>query len=141
MRLRVAKTIATTSATVAALSFAWAYANPIPWVGVLIGSAAVLILPFIFISRSGERYLIACCIGALIALALFELTLGLKELRGDETVVEGSISDGFTQRNDLLGYAPPRAHRVTARKRFKDQVIYDVVYTIGENGLRIAPPT
>jgi hypothetical protein len=81
-----------------------------------------------------------------IYLAVIFLALGgaegyllYEQTKGDGTRLEGSINDGFTQPNDLLGYAPHENSRVTARKLHGSSLIYDVVYTIGPNGLRITP--
>jgi hypothetical protein len=63
-----------------------------------------------------------------------------EQAKGDGTRIEGSINDEFTQSDDLLGYAPRENIRVTARKVHGSSVIYDVIYSILPNGLRITPP-
>src|SRR5207247_10000624 len=50
------------------------------------------------------------------------------------------ITEDFTHADDTLRYAPDANRRVTARKLYRDQVLYDVTYTIGPDGLRVAPP-
>src|SRR4051812_8914601 len=81
-------------------------------------------------------YLGAC----LLALAAFEGYLAHQQSQGDGTRLEGSITVGFTHADDVVGYAPDPSARVTARKLYNDDVIYDVVYTIGRDGMRVAPP-
>lgn len=74
------------------------------------------------------------------ALGLFEAYLAHRQAEGDGTRMEGSIVDGFTHADDVLGYAPNANVRVTARKFYGDSLLYDVVYTTGANGLRITAP-
>lgn len=40
----------------------------------------------------------------------------------------------------ILGYRPRKNTVVDSRKYFKDELVYDVTYSIDANGLRIAPP-
>jgi hypothetical protein len=55
--------------------------------------------------------------------------------------MEGSILDGYRDMNHpVLGYAPVKGVSAEARKYYGDQLIYDVVYTIDQNGLRHSPP-
>jgi len=75
-----------------------------------------------------------------LVLAAFEGYLAYEADKGDGTRLEGTITAGFSHRDDLLGYAPDAGARVTARKLYKDEVIYDVVYNIGPDGFRVAPP-
>jgi hypothetical protein len=75
----------------------------------------------------------------LCAVGLFELYLAIAADHGDGTRLEGSINEGFTEPDDLLGYAPRKDIRVTARKFFGDTLVYDATYTIGPDGLRVSP--
>jgi hypothetical protein len=75
----------------------------------------------------------------LVAVAAFEAYLGYQERAGDGTRMQGSITEGFNRQDDVLGYVPERASRVTARKLHGDTVLYDVTYSIGADGLRIRP--
>ncbi|SKA30211.1 hypothetical protein SAMN02745126_04908 [Enhydrobacter aerosaccus] len=72
-----------------------------------------------------------------VALGLAEAYLDRQEAAGDGTRLEGSIVNGFTRPDDLLGYAPEPNASVTARKLFGDTVLYDVTYTTNAHGLRI----
>jgi uncharacterized protein Usg len=74
-----------------------------------------------------------------LAVGSFEGYLVYEQAKGDGTRIEGSITDEFNKPDDLLGYAPRENTRVTARKFYGTSLIYDVVYTIGSNGLRITP--
>jgi hypothetical protein len=76
-----------------------------------------------------------------MALAIFEVYLSIGAPGSDGTRMEGTITDGFTHPDDVLGYAPNKNSRVTARKYYGDSLLYDAVYTINSDGLRVAPPT
>jgi hypothetical protein len=43
-------------------------------------------------------------------------------------------------RHDILGSVPPKGTSRHARKFYNDRLLYDAVYTIADNGLRITPP-
>lgn len=77
----------------------------------------------------------------LLAFAGYEIHLAYTETSGEPTKMEGTIVNDFTQVDDLVGYRPRAGAQVSARKRFGDQVIYDVAYTINEHGFRVSPPT
>ena len=53
--------------------------------------------------------------------------------------MEGTIVEGYTHPDDMLGYAPDPGKRVTARKLHGNTALYDVTYTIGTDGLRVTP--
>ena len=42
--------------------------------------------------------------------------------------------------HDLLGYAPIKADSIQVKEEYEGELIYDVVYTLNANGLRISPP-
>ena len=90
--------------------------------------------------RTGLSVLMVNIAAVLLALAIFEGYIGIVQIRGDGTRMAGTINDGFTHADDMLGYAPDRDARVTARKYYGETLLYDVVYTIDGQGLRIAPP-
>jgi hypothetical protein len=73
-----------------------------------------------------------------IALTIFEAYLWLKD--GEFYITDRFSTDYLSTPNDVLGYAPLKGIKTTASKYYKDKLIYDVTYTIDENGLRIAPP-
>jgi hypothetical protein len=112
---------------------------PVPWSAVLLIVAAILFV-LARLSKHGTTSAIAVNVAAaLIALACFEAYLGIGARAGDGTRLEGSIKAGFTHTDDVLGYAPARNSRVTARKYHGSELVYDVVYTVGPDGLRIMP--
>jgi hypothetical protein len=90
--------------------------------------------------RKGWTFICINVAAVICALALFDIYLGHRQAEGDGTRMEGSVVDGFTHRDDLLGYAPFPNARVTAKKLYGDSVIYDVVYTTDRHGLRITAP-
>jgi hypothetical protein len=116
---------------------AWALghlATPVPW---------VFLIWFAFLCEAAWRARSAARRAAWLYLATIPLALGLFEGylawgRGPRDQI--SYSDGYTVRDEVLGYAPRRGQASRSIKRHGDQVLYDVVYTIGANGLRISPP-
>jgi len=54
---------------------------------------------------------------------------------------EGGYTKEYFTSNEILGYGPFKNNIITSKKFFKKQLIYDVTYTIGNDGLRITPPT
>ena len=103
----------------------------------LIVALGLVVLAWIL--RRGRTWAFICVnLAAVVgALTLFEFYLEHQQAEGDGTRLEGSIADGFTHRDDVLGYAPRANARVTARKLYGDSPIYDVVYTTNAEGLRI----
>src|SRR6185312_13875201 len=91
--------------------------------------------------RKGWTFICINAAALVCAVALFDIYLGHRQTEGDGTHMEGSIVNGFTHRDDLLGYAPAPNARVTAKKLYGDSVIYDVVYTTDRHGLRITAPS
>lgn len=59
---------------------------------------------------------------------------------GPEIRDEGSDLADYIGPHEILGYAPTPGHETTIVRHGDDALIYDVTYTIGENGLRVAPP-
>jgi len=125
------------SGAVTALAFAYC---PVPWSATLLALAVLLLTLATVVQRTGPKLVLIYATSVCVALALFEGYLGLEQRRGDGTHMAGSITEGFTHADDTLGYAPDANRRVTARKLYGDQVLYDVTYTIGPDGLRVAPP-
>ena len=82
-------------------------------------------------------FIIAVLVGTL---AGFESWLWLREAATDPTRFAGTYTSGYFVPDDLLGHGPAKGVSVTASKYVGDSLIYSVVYTIGADGLRIAPP-
>ena len=112
---------------------------PVPWSPVLLAAAALLGLAAWRARREGAKLAMTWLGSALVAVATFEGYLGHQERAGDGTSMQGTITAGFNQPDDMLGYVPDRASRVTARKLYSNTVLYDVTYNIGADGLRIRP--
>ncbi len=73
----------------------------------------------------------------IIALTLFEAYLWSKS---DEFYIATRVSGNRNTTHDFLGYAPVKGSKTNESKQYKDELIYDVTYTIDENGLRMSPP-
>ena len=112
---------------------------PIPWSPVLLAAAAWLLLAAWGARRDGAKLAITWLGAAFVAVGIFEGYLGHQERAGDGTTMEGTITAGFNQPDDVLGYVPDKASRVTARKLYDNKVLYDVAYSIGADGLRVRP--
>src|SRR5262249_9539451 len=135
MRVSLSFFILILLAGLAALAVAY---SPFPWAIALL-FVALLMLGSALPSKGRPAVVVLVNGAALIlALAAFEAYLGIQQRQGDGTRVEGTVNDE-TQPNDLLGYAPVENSRLTARKFYGNELIYDVVYSIGPGGLRIVP--
>ena len=53
---------------------------------------------------------------------------------------EGGYTQGYFTPNEILGYAPSTNKIITSQKYYKNQLLYDATYTIGDDGRRITPP-
>jgi hypothetical protein len=112
---------------------------PLPWSA---GLLVVAIFIIVVAKRGKGRITVVLLVNSAaiaVAIAAFEGYLGIQQRQGDGTRLEGTVDDG-TQPNDLLGYAPLKDSRLIARKLYENTAIYDVLYTINSDGLRIAPP-
>jgi len=54
---------------------------------------------------------------------------------------EGDYKKGYHSTDEILGYAPIKTKTVSSIKYKGDELLYQVRYTIGNNGLRISPPS
>ncbi|MGA8151698.1 MAG: hypothetical protein WB952_12160 [Terriglobales bacterium] len=50
------------------------------------------------------------------------------------------VSPGYFLEDDILGTVPAKNFQAHATKRVGDHVYYDVTYSVGRDGLRVAPP-
>ena len=112
-------------------------------------------LPFLWISLSWvlcfSFYFYRCDKYAYKAiwfhLAFILLVLGIIEvfswhlLRKEEETTRYDIqySRGPNTYHDILGYAPRSGNTIVSKKYKDEQLLYDVTYTIGDDGLRITP--
>jgi hypothetical protein len=78
-------------------------------------------------------------LGAMVlALTVFEAYLWLKT--GEFYITVRDSNNYYRTHNDVLGYAPRKGTKITSSKYYKDELVYSVVYTIDDHGLRIVPP-
>ena len=84
---------------------------------------------------------------AWVNLAAVVLTLGIAEgyfwLQHDavpDKRFDGSYTTDYFLAHELLGYAPAKSYQATVMKYVGEELIYDTVYTIDAQGLRVAPP-
>jgi hypothetical protein len=113
---------------------------PVPWSAGLFAAALLLALAARGVRGVGSRVILVNLAAVILALAAFESYLGYRDERGDGTRMAGTITEGFHEPDDDLGYRPRAATRVTATKSYGDALIYDVTYSIGTDGLRVMPP-
>jgi hypothetical protein len=109
------------------------------WAALLLGISASIAVIAWLLRRRAAAFILVNVAAVLLGVAIFETYLVITAQRGDGTRFEGSINDGFTETDDLLGYKPRNDAHVTARKFFADTLLYDVTYTIGPDGLRVSP--
>jgi len=62
------------------------------------------------------------------------------QISGNKERFEGDYVGGYTVNpEDILGYVPQKGKVVRSRKYFGEQLLYEVIYTIDVNGLRVSP--
>ena len=95
--------------------------------------------------KSSAAQLIYLNIGlVLLILGIYEIYLGSKEIERYGITELNRDQAGnpvlWYAENDILGYAPKKNLAVNTTKKFFEEIVFDVVYTIDENGLRATPP-
>jgi hypothetical protein len=111
---------------------------PIPWFWALLVWVAAFALAAVH-ARTTNARAVAVNAGVLMAvMAGFEL-FGYVNL-SSTSAVERTYSDGYKSRDDAIGSRP--APNVVGHSELRDgnRTIYSVDYTIGSDGLRVAPP-
>jgi hypothetical protein len=81
----------------------------------------------------------------LLILGIYELYLGSKEIERYAITESNRNRAGnpilwYTE-NDILGYAPKKNITVHTTKKFFNELVFDVVYTLDKNGLRVTSPS
>lgn len=140
MSSRLAKPIAGIALALGLVALALRYC-PVPWSAVLFVLSMVLV-PFIWCTRSDwTRVAMISIAAACLAIAAFEGYLGFQRPGPDGMREEQQSIMGYIHEDGVLGYALNGSIRVHSRRYFKQELIYDVIYTINSDGLRIVPPT
>ncbi len=119
-----------------AVALAW-LPSPFLWISV---SWALFFFARVRPNRHRRRGPVFLYVGvALLAFAgveTFFLVLEGRKVQRTEENEGPSLGQG----HEILGYAPTPGARQHAHLEFEGETIFDVDYTIGEDGLRIAPP-
>jgi len=110
-----------------------------PWVA----AAAIVAITFgvlAYISRNSLVRAIWVNLAVVAAtLAAFEFYLLSSEGDSPQERFEGTYTTDYYTGHDVLGYGPARNLSATVKRYVDDELIYDLVYTIDSNGLRVAP--
>jgi hypothetical protein len=77
---------------------------------------------------------LSCNIVLLLGLETYGL---IKEVQKQPKI---TFSDVLYTANEVLGRTPIKNHSVKSIKTYDGEPLYDIIYTIDKNGLRIAPP-
>ena len=114
-------------------------ALPFFWISV---AWAGLFLWLTFATRHGNAKAVFFNLAVVCAtLAVLEAYLDRKPQVSSRRSEGGYTERYFDKtRSPVLGYRPRKDIQVDSRKYRGDELIYDVVYTIDANGLRLAPP-
>ena len=72
-----------------------------------------------------------------LAFGIFETFLWITEKPGVHIIYP---EDAITRNHEILGYAPRKDNTAAHRKYYGNELIFDVLYTIDADGLRISPP-
>src|SRR3954447_1160911 len=99
------------------------------WIAIF-GCAALMVGSLGWLSRRSKgSFVLINLASACLAVALFEAYLVLVNTPTEDSIrLEGTINENFTRPDDTLGYVPNENTKVTARKLYKNTVLYDVVY-------------
>jgi hypothetical protein len=111
---------------------------PVPWLWLLTAWFVALAI-LAALARANWQMVIAISVATVVAtLAAFEC-FGFYSMTATP-VVNRTFSDGYKTMDPVLGSAPVRGSVGRSTLTDRGRVVYDVRYTIGANGLRIAPP-
>ena len=134
-------------ATLASLAFL--LFSEVPYVGICL-VWFVICLDTMRVSRTNRiRALWFNASLLLFALAGAEAYLHIQATKKPETWRDevrdeaGNVSAGTIPaaiRDDVLGYAPKRSKTLRWKRHFADELLFDVICTIDEDGLRLSPP-
>ena len=112
---------------------------PAPYVWISIIWFIIIMYYVILANKTSMRAVWVNLAFVILALGIFEVYLYIQE---DNYRFEDIYTDKYSKADTLFGNAPlPNARVVSGRKYYKNNLLYDVSYTIDENGMRIGPPT
>lgn len=126
----------------------WWYLDRAPLVWSALLWAGVLLIYF-FARVGGERRGVWLNTAALLfAVAFAEGVLWIRQAANAYVIPPGVTFEGsyttpnyfFVMPEAVLGYRPRPGVSVQSIKKYLGKVVYDVRYTVGENGLRVSPP-
>jgi hypothetical protein len=60
---------------------------------------------------------------------------------GSDIHQEGGYRKGYFASDEILGYAPTKGKTVDSSEYKGKEIVYNVTYTIGDDGLRVSPPS
>jgi hypothetical protein len=113
----------------------------VPYLWIFLVGSAALFVTAVFDRRRRALWFNVACIG--VGLGIFEHYLWTSGYKGYEArrVNEGNVDQRIHAPHGQLGWAPLAGTVATQKLFFEGEVVYDVSYTIGPNGLRISSPT
>lgn len=112
--------------------------GPTPFVWIPLGWGVALIAWGL--RRRGKAVGVVAINLAYVALALAGVEAWLQVKDSRRVGVERTYAVRYQERHPFLGTRPRPAVVERATATYADEVIYDVEYTIGDDGLRLAPP-
>ncbi|MBN1558942.1 hypothetical protein JW998_01740 [candidate division KSB1 bacterium] len=116
------------------------FVAPFVWLGM---SWLAVTLYFFAGAKEKTRLLLINVIVVLFTLTSFEAFVWLYTARAIKNIKQVGdlyIKDFYFRKDDILGYSPNKNVKANTKKYYKDQLLYDVDYTIDEHGLRQSPP-
>ncbi|AUX40289.1 uncharacterized protein SOCE26_016890 [Sorangium cellulosum] len=128
--------------------FLWWYLDRAPLVWSALLWAGVLLILF-FARAGGERLSLWVNAAALLlAVAFAEGFLWIRQATNPYLIPSGVTFEGsfttpnyfFVMPEAVLGYRPRPGVSVQSIKKYFGKLVYDVHYTVGDDGLRVSPP-
>ena len=134
---RFAPLIAAVAAALATLLALLRSQVPVFWIG--LAWSAVCAVGFFAAAKRMTRAVWFNIGAILLIIGLADAYVGFGD-HGPRTRQEFNNSGAFFVTEPLMGHRPGAGETTTARMYYGDEQIYDVVYTINADGLRISPP-
>ena len=111
---------------------------PAPFIWIFLGWGAAL-FAWGFLRRQTNLGVVVFNF-AFVVLALAGAEIWLTVAESDEIHVKITHTPDYIRKHPYLGTRPKPSSVNRTTARYGDQLIYDVEYTIGDNGLRVTPP-